>query len=157
MSQNNTPGNEPNNGNEGYSAHQGASEGPTNPYYGQNVADNNPNLDAAAPTLRSAEEQRLNRKALAFLGGILVLIVAMGFLLFRKGSDDAEGPAKVNEQARVSTPDLPTAAAADHAAATDGRTDRDDAAPAAAGHAGQSVSHSAAGRERFPEYPERIA
>lgn len=110
MSQNNTPGNEPNNGNEGYNAHQGAPEGQTNPYYGQNVADNNPNLDAAAPTLRSAEEQRLNRKALAFLGGILVLIVAMGFLLLRKGSDDADGPAKVNEQARVSTPELPTAA-----------------------------------------------
>ena len=109
MSQNNTPGNEPNN--EGYNAQNPAHEAPSNPYYGQNVADNNPNLDAAAPTLRSAEEQRLNRKALAFLGGILVLIVAMGFLLLRKGSQDAEAPAKVNEQARVSTPELPTAPA----------------------------------------------
>lgn len=102
MSQHNTPGNEPNNGRD-----EGETHG--NPYYGQNVADNNPNLDAAAPQLRSAEEQRLNRKALAFLGGILVLIIAMGFLLLRKSSDDQDGPAKVNEQARVSTPELPTA------------------------------------------------
>lgn len=91
-----TPGNEPH-------------EPTGNPYYGQNVADNNPNLDAAAPQLRSAEEQRLNRKALAFLGGILVLVIAMGFLLLRKSSDDQDRPAKVNEQARVSTPELPTA------------------------------------------------
>lgn len=102
MSQHNTPENEPNNGRDDGGA-------PSNPYYGQNVADNNPNLDAAAPRLRSAEEQRLNRKALAFLGGILVLIIAMGFLLLRKSSDDQDGPAKVNEQARVSTPELPTA------------------------------------------------
>lgn len=102
MSQHNTPGNEPN---------QGRDDGdtPRNPYYGQNVADNNPNLDAAAPQLRSAEEQRLNRKALAFLGGILVLVIAMGFLLLRKSGDDKDGPAKLNEQARVSTPELPTA------------------------------------------------
>ncbi|MFL9585088.1 TrbI/VirB10 family protein [Stenotrophomonas sp. AB1(2024)] len=101
MSQHNTPGNEPN---------QGRDDGdtPRNPYYGQNVADNNPNLDAAAPQLRSAEEQRLNRKALAFLGGILVLVIAMGFLLLRKSSDQ-DGPVKLNEQARVSTPELPTA------------------------------------------------
>ncbi|WP_102944788.1 TrbI/VirB10 family protein [Stenotrophomonas sp. VV52] len=91
-----TPGNEPH-------------EPTGNPYYGQNVADNNPNLDAAAPQLRSAEEQRLNRKALAFLGGILVLVIAMGFLLLRKSSDDQDRPARVNEQARVSTPELPTA------------------------------------------------
>lgn len=102
MSQHNTPGNEPNHGRDDGDA-------PSNPYYGQNVADNNPNLDAAAPQLRSAEEQRLNRKALAFLGGILVLIIAMGFLLLRKSSDDQDAPAKVNEQARVSTPELPTA------------------------------------------------
>ncbi|WP_282246495.1 TrbI/VirB10 family protein [Stenotrophomonas sp. PS02300] len=102
MSQHNTPGNEPNHGRDDGDA-------PSNPYYGQNVADNNPNLDAAAPQLRSAEEQRLNRKALAFLGGILVLIIAMGFLLLRKSSDDQDGPARVNEQARVSTPELPTA------------------------------------------------
>jgi type IV secretion system protein VirB10 len=97
MSQQNTPGSE---------SHEPAG----NPYYGQNVADSTPDLDAAAPQLRSAEEQRLNRKALAFLGGILVLVVTMGFLLLRKSSDDQDGPAKVNEQARVSTPALPTAA-----------------------------------------------
>lgn len=100
MSQHNTPGNEPNN--------DGA-EGPNNPYYGQNVGDNNPNLDAAAPTLRSAEEQRLNRKALLFLGGILVLVIAVGFLLLRKSSSDQDTPVEGNKTARATTPELPTA------------------------------------------------
>lgn len=100
MSQHNIPGNEPNNG---------GAESPNNPYYGQNVGDNNPNLDAAAPTLRSAEEQRLNRKALLFLGGILVLVIAVGFLLLRKSSNDQDTPVEGNKTARATTPELPTA------------------------------------------------
>jgi type IV secretion system protein VirB10 len=66
-----------------------------------------PDLDAAAPQLRSAEEQRLNRKALLFLGGIVVLLVAMGFLLFRKGQEDKDAVQKVPDVARASTPTLP--------------------------------------------------
>ncbi len=88
MSQQNTPGNDPNNGRDEsqspYGA-QGAADAPSNPYFGTAQAEPAPDLDAAAPQLRSAEEQRLNRKALLFLGGIVVLLVAMGFLLFRKG------------------------------------------------------------------------
>lgn len=111
MSQHNIPGNEPNNGRDGdgYNAGQGPNETPNNPYYGQAHVDPAPNLDAGAPQLRSAEEQRLNRKALLFLGAILVLVIAMGFLLLRKGSGDSDGPDKVKETARVSTPELPTA------------------------------------------------
>ena len=121
MSQHNIPGNEPNNDRDGtgYGANQGGGDTPNNPYYGQNVADNNPNLDAAAPTLRSAEEQRLNRKALLFLGGILVLVIAMGFLLLRKGSGDKDAPADVNRTARAVTPELPTAAPPPQQAAAD--------------------------------------
>jgi type IV secretion system protein VirB10 len=112
MSQHNTPGNEPDNGRDqgDFGAHEGTHSTSSNPYYGQAHAEPAPNLDAAAPQLRTAEEQRLNRKALLFLGGILVLIIAMGFLLLRKSKDDQQTPTKVNETARVSTPELPTAA-----------------------------------------------
>lgn len=65
-----------------------------------------PDLDAGAPQLRSAEEQRLNRKALAFLGGILVLVVCMGLLVLRKsGNDEAAKP--VAENTRAAAPALP--------------------------------------------------
>ncbi|WP_447907389.1 TrbI/VirB10 family protein [Stenotrophomonas sepilia] len=112
MSQQNTPGNDPNNGRDEsqspYGA-QGAADAPSNPYFGTTQAEPAPDLDAAAPQLRSAEEQRLNRKALLFLGGIVLLLVAMGFLLFRKGQDDKNAVQKVPDVARVSTPTLPDA------------------------------------------------
>lgn len=106
MSQQNTPDNDPNPSSYGQGP---AGQAPSsNPYYGSVQADSTPDLDASAPQLRSSEEQRLNRKALLFLGGILVLLVAMGFLLLRKGRDssaDAEVPRQV---ARATTPDLPS-------------------------------------------------
>lgn len=109
MSQNNTPGNDPNgihDENQGqYGNGQNGTDAP-NPYFGNARAAAVPDLDASAPQLRSAEEQRLNRKALAFLGGIVVLLVAMGFLLFRKNSGDE--PAKRSaETTRASAPELP--------------------------------------------------
>lgn len=116
MSQHNTPGNDPNNGRDesqsSYDTGHVASEDTSNPYYGNVQGDATPDLDAGAPQLRSAEEQRLNRKALLFLGGILVLVLAMGFLLLRKSRDDVEVPQRVNETARVSTPELPSVAPA---------------------------------------------
>ncbi|MBA0388189.1 TrbI/VirB10 family protein [Stenotrophomonas maltophilia] len=111
MSQQNTPGNDPNNGRDEsqspYGA-QGAADAPSNPYFGTTQAEPAPDLDAAAPQLRSAEEQRLNRKALLFLGGIVLLLMAMGFLLFRKGQDDATEQNKPREEARATTPQLPS-------------------------------------------------
>ena len=105
MSQQNTPGNDPNPS--PYGQGPAAQEPPTNPYYGHAQAEATPDLDASAPQLRSAEEQRLNRKALLFLGGILVLLLAMGFLLLRKGKEDAEEVKAPPQVARSSTPDLP--------------------------------------------------
>ncbi|MGH8095879.1 TrbI/VirB10 family protein [Stenotrophomonas sp. OVS01A] len=115
MSQQNTPGSDPNNGRDDsqspYGSASGAApEASSNPYFGNTQAGPAPDLDASAPQLRSAEEQRLNRKALLFLGGIVVLLVAMGFLLFRKGQEDKDAPADVNKTARAVTPELPTAA-----------------------------------------------
>lgn len=116
MSQQNTPGNDPNNGqgesNSPYGSTPGAApEAPANPYFGNARSGAAPDLDASAPQLRSAEEQRLNRKALLFLGGIVVLLVAMGMLLFRKGQNDDAAP-KVKEVARATTPQLPNVAPA---------------------------------------------
>ncbi len=107
MTQHNTPGNDPNdNRDDGQGQYGHENVDPSNPYFGNTQAQAAPNLDAAAPQLRSAEEQRLNRKALAFLGGILVLLVAMGFLLFRKGSSDDEVK-KQAETTRASAPEMP--------------------------------------------------
>lgn len=79
---------------------------PQNPYFNRAQAQAEPDLDASAPRLRTVEERRLDRKALLFLGGILLLVLAMGYLLLRKGtSDDPEPPPRL--QARTSTPDLP--------------------------------------------------
>lgn len=104
MSQQNTPGNDPNQS--PYGQDPAGQETSSNPYYGTARTQDAPDLDAAAPQLRSAEEQRLNRKALLFLGGILVLVLAMGFLLLRKGREPADDtpPPQV---ARASTPTLP--------------------------------------------------
>lgn len=54
----------------------------SNPYFQAGARQPEPDLDAAAPNLRNEENQRLNRKALLFLGGIVLLLVAMGALLF---------------------------------------------------------------------------
>ncbi|EKT4439793.1 TPA: TrbI/VirB10 family protein [Stenotrophomonas maltophilia] len=107
MSQQNTPGNDPNPS--PYSQGAAGQEPPSNPYFGNaNDQQAAPDLDAGAPQLRSAEEQRLNRKALLFLGGIVLLLMAMGFLLFRKGQDDAAEQKKPQEEARATTPQLPS-------------------------------------------------
>jgi len=114
MSQQNTPDNDPNPS--PYGQGPAGQEPSSNPYYGNAQAQDAPDLDAGAPQLRSAEEQRLNRKALLFLGGILVLLVAMGFLLFRGSQGDSDEPVKQREVARTSTPELPNLTAAQQAA-----------------------------------------
>jgi len=109
MNQQNIPGNDPNQLPDG--AGTGDQAPPVNPYYGKVGHETTPDLDAGAPHLRSVDEQRLNRKALLFLGGILVLVLAMGFLLVRKGGGDVEVP-KPQKTERVSTPELPNIAPA---------------------------------------------
>ncbi len=99
---------EPNDGNDlphggGNSADASAED---NAYLNHVAAQAMPDLDATAPRLRSAEEQRLNRKALAFLGAILVLIVAMGMLVLRKQGDDDKAR-QTAESTRAAAPELP--------------------------------------------------
>ncbi|HEY4581259.1 MAG TPA: TrbI/VirB10 family protein [Lysobacter sp.] len=91
-----------------------AADAPSNPYMGTQAA---PDLDAAAPSLRNDEQQRVNRKALVFLGGIVLLLALMAVVVFKSatGRDAPEKPAE--EQVRIptlsdaGTPPLPQAAA----------------------------------------------
>lgn len=89
----------------------------SNPYGQHAAAAPPPDLDAAAPSLRSAEEQRMNRKALMFLGTIVVLMLGMGALMWTKLRGDKDLPAPVREVARAATPALPTLAPAPAATA----------------------------------------
>lgn len=108
MSQNTPPGMPPEE--QRYDADGQPVPNASNPYYNRVDPQPAPDLDAAAPQLRTAEERRLNRKALLFLGGILLLILVMGFLLLRKGQDDSAETQRRTEAARPTTPELPTIA-----------------------------------------------
>lgn len=84
-----------------------------------------PDLDAGAPVLRTTDAQRLNRKALAFLAGILGLIGVMGFLVLKAAGTSDEEAKKPREEAVVvpelqaPTAPLPPTAGAQPAAAAD--------------------------------------
>jgi type IV secretion system protein VirB10 len=87
----------------------------SNPYYASQQSPP-PDLDAGAPTLKSADAQRLNRKALAFLAGIIVLLAVMGYLVFRNASSDKDEVVQQPREERVVIPELPQAPAAEAAA-----------------------------------------
>lgn len=87
---------------------------PQSPYQTSRPAPE-PDLDANAPYLRSADVQRLNRKALLFLAGIVVLMLLVVFWIFSGGlsskDDQDQAPAKgeqvVIPAAPRDLPDLP--------------------------------------------------
>lgn len=82
----------------------GPHDGAGNPYYARQSGT--PDLDAGAPVLRSVDVQRLNRKALVFLAGIVVLLLAAAFwLLAGSGKPDTQAVRGVEE--RVVIPDAP--------------------------------------------------
>lgn len=63
---------------------------PQSPYQTSRPAPE-PDLDANAPYLRSADVQRLNRKALLFLGGIILLLLLSAFWIFNSVVSDPDG------------------------------------------------------------------
>lgn len=88
---------------------QGGDVGKENPYFARQQQTVDPDLDANEPVLRSSDLQKLNRKALLFLGAIaLLLIVAIFWLV--GGSDSKEPPPKPRQEAVVA-PALPQTAA----------------------------------------------
>lgn len=87
----------------------------SNPYQGRQ-APAEPDLDADAPYLRSSDVQRLNRKALLFLGGIVLLLLCAAFWIFSgalSGADERAGRPQRGEQVvipaapREHLPELP--------------------------------------------------
>ncbi|MDR6991644.1 TrbI/VirB10 family protein [Luteimonas sp. 3794] len=91
--------------------------GADNPYEAR--LGQQPDLDADAPVLQAAEVQRLNRRALVFLAGIVVLLGGLAFWVFSAGGQADEGarprtqPAEqiVIPAAPRDLPELPVASA----------------------------------------------
>ncbi len=78
-----------------------------NPYQGR-VAPDRPDLDAGAPYLNPADVQRLNRKALVFLAGIVVLLAAIAIWIFAGGlSGPAEPPPRAQPSEQLVIPAAP--------------------------------------------------
>ncbi|QDW67360.1 TrbI/VirB10 family protein [Luteimonas granuli] len=69
-----------------------------------------PDLDAGAPSLRAEDAQRLDRKALGFLVGIVLLLLAALAVLVRTMGKDDEAAAAGREEAVV-IPEAPRVAA----------------------------------------------
>lgn len=84
-----------------------ANQGEANPYFGGRRGQDEPDLDADAPVLRSSDVQRLNRKALVFLAGIIALLGVMTFWLLGRAGDDEPPPPQPQRQQPVAVPDLP--------------------------------------------------
>ena len=72
---------------------------PPNPYQ-ERQAPARPDLDAGTPHLQASEMQRLNRKALLFLGGIVLLLLCVAFWIFSGAMSraDERGPKARSEQ-----------------------------------------------------------
>lgn len=107
MSQNTPPGqNDPH----GQSAQDSRDTGQfgegANPYLAGHQEQGAPDLDANAPFLRSNEDQRLNRKALGFLAGIILLLVVAAIFIYRSAASGEEEERRPVEE-QVVIPELP--------------------------------------------------
>ena len=69
-------------------------------------------LDAAMPRLHAEEARRLNRRALLFLAGILLMLLAMAALVVHGRGTAGKPPAPPKRAERVSLPELPAVASA---------------------------------------------
>lgn len=78
-----------------------------NPYYSEPPPGEQPDLDANAPQLKVDESQKINTKALLFLGGIVLLLILLTVLVVMSGGDDEEKPEARPQQEQVVTPERP--------------------------------------------------
>ena len=107
----NMPPNQPGHPDDNTGAQQDQQSYGANPYYGQQSnAQQAPDLDAGAPLLKSSDVQKLNRKALLFLGGIVLLLVFAAVWMFSSATSGEDEKPKVEEEV-VNIPELPKAAA----------------------------------------------
>lgn len=81
-----------------------------NPYVNAARAEPVPDLDASAPQLRVEENQRMNRKALMFLGLLILLVLGMAWLMLGRSSKEADKPTAAPREERPYIPDSPTVA-----------------------------------------------
>lgn len=79
----------------------------SNPYYASQQATQAPDLDASAPFLKSSDVQRLNRKALVFLAGIVALLVVAIVWMFRSATAGGEPAVARPREKAVVVPELP--------------------------------------------------
>lgn len=77
-----------------------------NPYYANQSSASAPDLDANAPLLKSNDLQRLNRKALLFLAGIIALLIVMTIWLVSSATSGDDEVVKPREETVV-IPELP--------------------------------------------------
>jgi type IV secretion system protein VirB10 len=99
----NLPPNPPGQSGEYASDNQGS-----NPYYSaQQSSQGEPDLDAGAPQLKSVDSQRVNRRALMFLAGIVALLVLMTIIVIKNASSDKEAAVEKPREEKVVIPELP--------------------------------------------------
>lgn len=79
----------------------------SNPYLRQHGSAASPDLNAAAPSLRVEEQQRVNRKALMFLAGIVGLLVLLAIFVLGNSSQDEEAAPELRDVANA--PEAPGA------------------------------------------------
>lgn len=72
-----------------------------NPYARKYQTGPEPDLDANAPQLRSSELRRMNRRALLFLAGIVVLLVVVAFWMFSTATTKNDHPKQREEKVTV--------------------------------------------------------
>ncbi|UPG91594.1 hypothetical protein L2Y96_07435 [Luteibacter aegosomaticola] len=78
-----------------------------NPYSSQQRHAPQPDLDAAAPSLASNDLRRMNRRALGFLGAIVLLLLGVGFWLLSSSGSSTPPPKPREETVNVPTPMAP--------------------------------------------------
>ncbi len=109
MNQNNPPNqtgqNDPSNPNNPYAQDQG--QAPSS--YGYQQTSTAADLDANAPTLKASELQRLNRKALVFLAGIVALMLLMAIWMLNRATSTDDETIKKPREETVVIPELPKA------------------------------------------------
>jgi type IV secretion system protein VirB10 len=72
-----------------------------NPYYSDPPPAEAPNLDQNAPQLKNVDTQKINAKALMFLGGIVVLLILLTVLVVMSGGEEEEKKDVAKEEAVV--------------------------------------------------------
>ncbi len=81
----------------------------SNPYSNQYRQDQGPDLDANAPTLRSSDLRRMNRRALFYLVAIVLLLLAVAFWLIKGPSSKAPAPKQAETITVPAAPPAPRA------------------------------------------------